>query len=258
MVPAPASPTARTGRDHGLLATLRRALLRVVFPFRPQIPENAVSPQEAVTAFLGTMASTATRTCVQWRKLLEAGLNDCDLSYDARHDFFEAYPIEDYYFAGVVALEAARIRQVYPSAEADALLGEIGDQVDRAGNRGDRVLSDMVFEVIGRIELSSGLGMQKMPYDKVTSAILRHLDIHRNEATQNLMDDKAFRHALGEPLAMGFQNWWTAFSEKFVVYVPEEPEEEIAEEFEVPAPAAEPHPVPRPSRRKQHKAEVLI
>ncbi len=234
--------------------SLRRSVLRIVFPFREYLPENAVTPQEAVMSFLGTMASTAGRTSALWRQQLEFGLRDCELSYEARRDFLEFYPIEDYYFAGVVALEGVKIRQVYTAEEADALLGEIGDQIDRAADRGDRVLSDLLFDIVGRIDMT-GAVQQKMPYDIVTKTILRQLDIPNNEATEGLMKDKAFRHALGEPLATGIQNWWAAFAEKFVLHMPPEPDSEAPEETYVLTPQVR-APV-RPRRRLKRAVEFI-
>lgn len=233
----------------------RRAVLRVVFPFREYLPENAVTPQEAVTSFLGTMASTAGRTSGLWRQQLDYGLDSCALTFEERRDFLIIYPVEDYYFTGVVALEAVRIRQVYTPAEADALFGEIGDQLDRAANRGDRVLSDLLFDIIGRIDLSATPGVQKMPHDIVTKTILRQLDLDRTEATRDLMRDKAFRHSLGEPLALGIQNWWAAFAEKFVLHIPPEPEPEELDDAYVPVPQMR-APV-RPHRRLKRAVEFI-
>jgi hypothetical protein len=247
----PAGSGSTSGR---VIDGLRRTVLKVIFPFRPHLPANAVTAQDAVTSFLGTMAATAGRTSPLWRKHLEDALADTSLGYDERRAFFDTYPVEDYYFAGVVALEAAKLRQVYGPQDSDALLAEIGDQVDRAAARGDRVISDMVFDIIGRIEMATGPTQQKMPYDKVTKAILRHLDLHKTEATRDLMTDKALRHALGEPLAIGIQNWWQAFRGKFVLYLPPEPEPEVPEEaFAPPVPER-----PRRPRRRLRRAAALM
>ncbi len=238
------------------MGTLRRAALRMIFPFRHQLPENAVTADEAAKTFLGTMASTAARTSGLWRQHLENALADC-LGVDARKQFFDLYPVEDYYLTGVVALESARIRQVYTPAEANELLAAIGDQLDMAAGRNDRLMSDMLFDLIGRIEAASTGAQQKKPYDLVTKAILRHLELHQNEATRDLMLDKAFRHTLGEPLAVGIQDWWRAFQQKFVLYIPPEPEPEEPEETFFTAPPAPVEP-PRRKRRQLRRAESLI
>jgi len=78
------------------------------------------------------------------------------LNYDERRTVFELHPIDDYFFAAVVALEAARLRTLYTPREAEELLSEIGEQVDVRAGRRDRVVSDLVFNMIGRIDLGSG------------------------------------------------------------------------------------------------------
>ena len=241
--------------QQGLIGTLRRAAMKLIFPFRQQLPENAVTADEAAKTFLGTMASTAARTSGLWRQQMENALADC-LGADARRQFFDLYPVEDYYLTGVVALEAARIRQVYTPAESSKLLAAIGEQLDVAAGRNDRVMSDMLFDLIGRIEAESTSAQQKKPYDRVTKAILRHLNIHQNDATRDLMSDMAFRHALGEPLAVGIQDWWRAFQQRFVLHIPPEPEPEEAEESFAPAAALVEQP--RRRRRPIRRAESLI
>ena len=96
--------------------------------------------------------------------------------------------------------------------------------MDAAAGRHDRVVSDLVFLMLGRIDLRTGVDLMKTPYDKVVKTILQHVGINKIEATQDLMRDKVFRHLLGEPLATGIQQWWKAFQEKFTHYWAE-PEE---------------------------------
>src|SRR5689334_9949180 len=98
-----ATPTGQAARPkYSLFGRLRR-LASLVIPLREQMPENAVLPGEAVASFLGTMSASAERTYARWQPILESGLAEY-LSFDGRKDFFEHLPVEDYYFAGVVAL----------------------------------------------------------------------------------------------------------------------------------------------------------
>ncbi|TAL02029.1 MAG: hypothetical protein EPO08_08225 [Rhodospirillaceae bacterium] len=231
---------------------LRHRLARLFFPFKHHIPPNGVTPAEAVATFLSTMAAEAARRLPAWDRMLRAGLYDCGLSYDARHAFFDSHPVEDYHFAGIVALEASRIRGLYPPAEADALLAEIGTHVDTVAKRRDRIVSELVFEIIGRINMSQSPTLQKMPYDIATKAILEQLDIGNNEDTRPLMSDTAFRHAFGEPLATGFRDWWAAFQTRFVLYLPEG-EEDGSDSGEMPPVVAAPVPARRPWRPRRAK-----
>src|SRR5262249_353881 len=128
---------------------------------------------------------------------------------------FELNPIDDYFFAATVALEAARMRMLYTPREAEELLSEIGEQVDLRAGRQDRVVSDLVFDMLGRIGTSGGMEQIKAPYDTVVKAILLQIGVHRVETTKALMRDVAFRHLLGEPLALNVTQWWRAFQTKF-------------------------------------------
>ena len=65
------------------------------------------TPAFAIEKFLALMHKVATATFPAWQEVLKAGIDDCKLPYDARRAVFEIQPIADYYFAGVVGLEAA-------------------------------------------------------------------------------------------------------------------------------------------------------
>jgi hypothetical protein len=233
------------------MARLRYWLKCVFMPFKHHVPPNGVTPAEAVTSFLATMSANATRTSAGWMKTLGTGLEDCGVGYEARYEFFEKTPVEDYYFAGMVAMEAARIRALFPPAEANAILSEIADQIDRHARRPDRVLSEMVFELMGRINVSRTPAQQKKPYDITVKVILEQLELHANDTTESLMRDKAFRLALGEPLAIGVRDWWSALQERFELYLPPEKEEEPAEDEHIVPQKAATAPVKRPWRPRR-------
>jgi hypothetical protein len=211
---------------------MRRTILRLRRMLGSDIQQNAAEAREAVSHFLSEMNSVAARTYPAWNRILSDGLSEYSLSYDERRALFEIHPIDDYYFAGVVALDAVRIRGLYSPSEATELLGEIGDQVDAAAGRQDRVVSDLVFLMLSRIDLNTGVDLMKTPYDNVVKTILQQIGIHKIEATQDLMRDKGFRHLLGEPLAVGVPQWWRSFHEKFSLYW-DEPEEMDEEELEM-------------------------
>jgi len=237
-------------KPKGVAAAVRRTVVKLRRIFGSDIPENAAEAREAVAHFLSAMTSVAARTYPAWSKILTDGLSDHALTYDERRALFEIHPIDDYYFAGVVALDAARIRGLYPPAEAAELLGEIGAQVDAAAGRQDRVVSDLVFLLIGRIDLGSGVDLMKTPYDKVVKTLLQQIGVGKIEATQELMRDKGFRHLLGEPLAVGVPHWWRDFRSKFTLYW-EEPEEMDEEETEMALRTlAAASVAPAPSRRR--------
>jgi hypothetical protein len=88
------------------MARFRHWLARVFMPFKHHVPPNGVTPAEAVASFLGTMTANTTRTSAGWLKTLGTGLEDCGIGYEARYEFFDKTPVEDYYFAGMVAMQS--------------------------------------------------------------------------------------------------------------------------------------------------------
>lgn len=174
-----------------------------------------VEPKAAVTRFLSDMSTAAERTFPAWHETLMAGIEDCALGYDDKRAVVEVHPLDDYYFAGVVALEASKIRQMFSAKDAEALLSLIGEQTDATANRNDRAVSDLIFSIVGKVDLAMNAGGQKMPYDQVVKAILLRLGIDKVEATEHLMSDALYRHTLGEPLALGIPHWWQTFKSKY-------------------------------------------
>ncbi len=240
-------------KSKGIAAAVRRTVVKLRRLLGSDIQENSAEAKEAVSHFLAEMNSVAARIYPVWSKIFNEGLSEHKLSYDERRALFDVQPIDDYFFAGIVALETARIRTLYPPAEAAELLGEIGAQVDAAAGRQDRVVSDFVFIMLGRIDLGSGVEHMKTPYDKVVKSILQQIGLHKIEATKELMRDKAFRHLLGEPLALGVPQWWRAFQTKFSIYWAE-PEEMDEEQTEMALQAlAASTAAPAPARRRWRK-----
>ncbi len=177
----------------------------------------AVEANAAVARFLKDMAAAAKKTFPAWQKKLIEGFDECVLPYDVQHALIDAHPLDDYYYAGVVALEAAKIRRLFAPDEASELLSLIGETVDAAAERKDRLVSDMVFFIMGRVENAASADTQKMPHDEVVKALLQKLGVDRAEETVHLMRAILFRHELGEPLAMGVPQWWQMFRAKYAL-----------------------------------------
>jgi hypothetical protein len=180
--------------------------------------KTAVTAEEAIAQFLGDMLAVARKTYPVWFERLHQGYADCFADRPERaKECLDALPLEDLYFAGVVALEAAKIRKVMAPDQASELLAELATQVDAFAGRPDRMVSDLVFFIIGRIDLETGVEQMRMPYDLVVKLLLQKIGVEANEATRELMGDVVFRHNLGEPLARGVPAWWKAFAASFVV-----------------------------------------
>ena len=210
VVPGPARRRAK-----GLKAKLIRLRAKLLKLLGGDDGSDTADAGEAVTHFLIAMTAVAERTYPAWSRILHDALADCALSYDDRRGLFEVHPVDDYYFAAVVALEAAKLRGLYPARDASELLSEIGAQVDARAGRHDRVVSDLVFHIIGRIDLGAGMERMKAPYDTAVKAILEHAGLNRSDATRALLRDPGLRHLLGEPLALGVPQWWKSFQTRF-------------------------------------------
>ncbi len=174
-----------------------------------------VEPKTAVARFLKHMAVAARKSFPAWEKTLLEGLDDCALTYDLRHALIEVHPLDDYYFAGTVAMEAAKIRRLFAPDEASELLSLIAEHVDKEAGRTDRVVSDLVFFIIGRLEQAASVDKQKTPHDETVKALLQKLGLDRVEKTAHLMRTVLYRHQLGEPLALGVPQWWQLFRTKY-------------------------------------------
>lgn len=214
------------------------------------VAKPTVAIETAVARFLKHMNTAARKTFPSWEKTLTEGIDDCALNYDTRYALLEVHPLDDYYFAGVVALEAAKIRRLFPPRQASALLSEIADHVDDAAERKDRVVSDLVFFIIGHLEQITS-DPQKMPHDQVVKVILQKLGFEQAEAARHLMNAILYRHTLGEPLALGVPRWWELFHSKYALTTDEAPSP--------PQPATEASTVPPPpTRRIPRRAAALI
>ena len=239
-----------TRKKKGLAAAARRVTGRLRRLLGQDEADNSVEAKVAVAHFLTAMQGVAARLYPGWQTLLNDALAECDLTFDERRNLFEMHPIDDYFFAAVVALETAKLRGLYTPAEATELLGEIGAQVDAKAGRVDRVVSDLVFLMLGRIDLGAGMERMKAPYDKAVKTVLQQIGIGKIASTRKLLGDVALRHMLGEPLALGVPQWWKSFQAQFKIYW-NEPEPEYLEDDElVPAPVAAPAPLRRTLRRK--------
>ena len=247
-----------TRKKRGLAGLAWRLSLPVRRLMGADAADNSVEAKLAVSYFLAEMLRATTRTYPIWSKLLDGAFTECSLSFDERRGLFDIHPIDDYYFAGVVALECARMRGFYGISESSEILSEVGEQVDTAAGRQDRVVSDLVFYIMGRIELGSGLERMKAPYDKVVKAILQQMGVHEIESTRALMNDKALRHSLGEPLALGVPQWWKAFRSQFTLYWPTQEEleaDQAAKADDLPAPAKAQTAIPFRARRRRRAVE---
>jgi hypothetical protein len=177
-----------------------------------------IAPDTAVHKFLVDMRLAAERSYRSWKEALESGFSKTSLAPADRAELLQPHPLEDYFYAGLIGLQAATVRESFTPTVAEALLRQVALQVDEAAGRGDRMVSNMVFIIFGRIRKNADLGLKARPEDVVTDVILERLAIDRMKATSLLMLDPRYRHALTAPLITR-PVWWTAFDEIYMVNV---------------------------------------
>src|SRR4051812_17836108 len=107
-----------TRKKTGLAAAARRATVRLRRMFGHDQPDSSVEAKIAVANFLTAMVGVSARLYPAWQKILNDALADCALDFDERRNLFEMHPVDDYFFAAVVALETAKLRGLYTPLEA--------------------------------------------------------------------------------------------------------------------------------------------
>jgi hypothetical protein len=177
-----------------------------------------IPARDAVAGFLMDMRRATQLTFPGWLARLRDGVAECVANdNDAVATILGRRPIEDYYFAGVVAMEAARVRRLLSAEAASGVLAALAEQVDSAAGCTDRAVSDFLFFVLGRIDLETGVEQMRKPYDLVVGMLLDKIGLHEREDLRPLLADVVFRHNLGEPLARSIPAWWKEFENKFSI-----------------------------------------
>jgi hypothetical protein len=182
----------------------------------PSAAHFAIDPETAVQKFLVDMRLTAERSFRAWSTALEAGLSSINLP---PCDVIKPHPLDHYFDAGLIALQASAMRSSFPPAVAEALLRQIALQVDATVGRSDRIISNMVFIILGRIRKNAALGLNVRADEVAIDVLLERLAIDRMQTTKHLMQCSFFRRALIAPLS-DHVVWWEAFSALYSVRVP--------------------------------------
>jgi hypothetical protein len=228
--------------------------------WRGYVPPNAVTYEMAVKQFLGNVLGVTARTYPSWLKVIESSLAELNSTDNRRTSIDTHYPVDDFFYAGFVALEAAKIPGLYESADVDVLFSTIADQLDRVANRQDRLVSDLFFEIIARLNLLQAEATQKQPYDKVVKVILKRLDFDKTDSGKMLLMDKGFRQLLAEPFALYAPQWWEKFKANFILYQPKQTEDTTEKEQEALANLVRNTEAGRkePKRRWRKRAESMF
>jgi hypothetical protein len=190
--------------------------------FSDQSPISPLLPIDAKTAigkFLVDIRLASERSWRVWNKLLTEAMVECALPPQARRMVLEVNPVEDFFFAAMVALQACRIRELYPFAAAEALMRELAMQEDAAVGRSDSAVSNLTFIILGCIR-KARQAENFRDHDQAVEALLERIGVGRNSATAGIMESLPVRHRLAEPLAMAIPMWWDSFTTIYAVDAP--------------------------------------
>ena len=130
----------------------------------------------------------------------------------------DQHPTEDFYFAGVVALTAYRIREFYPALVCEALMREIALQLDPAVGRSDSTISNVAFTILGRVRKARE-AERFCDHDQAVETILERMGIPQHAIARSIVTSLATRQKLAEPLALAAPTWWDAFTGLYLVDV---------------------------------------
>ena len=110
----------------------------------------------------------------------------------------------------VMGMEAAKIRSLFPTEIAEDLLAEINELIDKLAGRNDHLVSDLVFEIIQRIQAVE-IDDTKKPHDVAMKHLAELLHLTATESTKDLTKDIVFRQDMGQPIAVSMRHWWNSF-----------------------------------------------
>lgn len=171
--------------------------------------KHTVDAREAVKRFLYDVVDVVEKTYPVWEKRLEAFIEDTPMAYEDKRQMIEVNPLRHYYYAAIVAIEASKIRSLYPTEMAEELLADINDLIDQLAGRSDQMVSDLVFDLMQRLRVTENDDTKKA-HDIAMKRIAELLHLTTIEATKDLTTDVVFRQEMGQPLAVSVRHWWKA------------------------------------------------
>ncbi len=117
---------------------------------------------------------------------------------------------DPWFFAGLVALEATKVSDLFTKKEAGALLNEIMLHADQTVGRRGRTISKVIFALIGRLGYGAILMRKKVP-DEEIGKIIRVL-LGGNKQWKHLLPSVKAHRQLYKSLGMGTPSWWSDYA----------------------------------------------
>ena len=163
--------------------------------------KKVIKPRAAVAWFLSDMAETSGYAVATWT-------NGRMLSMYAEHRPLLTAP-DPWYYAGIVALEACKIMDLFEKREADELMREVIRQMDGVVGRFNTDCSDLAILLMGRLGMGSLIMHRKVP-DNLLAKIMLILLGSPSAAAPNMPDPNAHKQ-LKAALKTGAPVWWRMF-----------------------------------------------
>lgn len=164
-----------------------------------------VSPQEAAARFLRDMAEVSGYAVAAW----SPGQH---LSPYATYRPILTAP-DPWYFAGIVALESAKICDLFPAEQADEVLREVFEGMDVIAGRDDDAVSKLAFLVMGRLGMGSLLLHRKVP-DNLLAKVMMIL-LGSPSAAAPHMPSPTAHEQVRAALKLGLPVWWMMFNRRY-------------------------------------------
>jgi hypothetical protein len=120
---------------------------------------------------------------------------------------------DPWYFAGLVALEACKIMDLFPPDKADALLREVLAQADKASERHEVRVSNLVLGVMGRLGVGALLLKAAVP-DILIAKVMRLL-LGSPRAAVRLIPTRDAHEQVTSALKLGQPVWWKMYVRRF-------------------------------------------
>jgi len=162
-----------------------------------------VAPKEAAGWFLRDMAEVSGFAVTMPAKPLSA--------YASFRPVLTAP--DPWYFAGIVALEACKICDLFAPEEANDVLKEVFAGMDAAIGRDDDDASSLAFLIMGRLGMGALILHRKVP-DNLLAKVMMILLGSASAAAPHMPADTAHEQ-IRKALKLGKPVWWAMFHRRY-------------------------------------------
>jgi len=169
--------------------------------------KKPITPKDAAAWFLRDLGEVSGYAVAEWSKGKK-------LSAYATYRPVLTAP-DPWYFAGVVALEACKICDLFEPEIANEILREVMSGLDAAAGRDDTSVSDLAFLLMGRLGMGAVLLHRRVP-DELLSKVMIIL-LGSSSTAAPFMPEKWAYEQVRAALKLGRPVWWMMFKRRYDV-----------------------------------------